>query len=82
MPDLIYNEGKAMPEHTCHATGCDKRVPPKMFMCRTHWYKLTQAHRDAIWFTYRPGQENTKDPSLAYLSAARDAILYLEARGV
>ena len=67
-----------MSEHTCHATGCDRAVPPKMFMCRPHWYRLTKAHRDAIWATYVPGQESRKDPTAAYLAAAQDAIRYLE----
>jgi hypothetical protein len=70
-----------MSEHTCHATGCRRVVPPKMFMCRPHWHLLTPAHRRAIWATYRPGQEVTKDPSPAYLEAARAAIRYLEELG-
>lgn len=32
--------------------------------------------RAAIWRAYRPGQEITKDPSPAYLAAARAAIDY------
>ena len=66
--------------HTCHATGCSTAVPPKMFMCRSHWFALPKALRDAIWRTYRPGQEITKTPSPEYLEAARAAIAYLEAR--
>lgn len=67
--------------HTCHATGCTVAVPPKMFMCRSHWFALPKALRDAIWRTYRPGQEIRKDPSPEYLDAAREAIAYLlEAR--
>lgn len=66
--------------HTCHATGCSTPVPPRMFMCRRDWYALTPAQRAAIWRTYRPGQEVTKDPSAEYLDAAREAIAYLEAR--
>jgi hypothetical protein len=66
------------PRHTCHATGCPTTVPPRMFMCRVHWYRLTRDHRAAIWATYRPGQEVTKDPSPEYLEAAQAAIRYLE----
>lgn len=64
--------------HTCHATGCDLAVPPKMFTCRRHWFRLPKSYRDAIWATYRPGQEVTKDPSPEYLEAARAAVRYLE----
>lgn len=43
-------------------------------MCRRHWYMVPQNLRDAIWVTYRPGQEITKDASPEYLAAARRAI--------
>ena len=69
-----------MPDHTCHATGCTRQVPPRMFMCGPHWYRLPPAHRSAIWATYVPGQEIRKDPTPEYLDAARVAIAYLEAR--
>lgn len=29
-------------EHTCHADMCAAVVPPKMFMCRTHWYMVPE----------------------------------------
>lgn len=64
--------------HTCHADGCTMPVPPKMFMCRTHWFKLPKRLRDRIWATYRPGQEIDKRPSLAYLEAAKNAIKWLK----
>lgn len=60
--------------HTCHAKGCDVRVPPKMLMCRRHWYMVPKALRDAIWDTYREGQEIDKRPSGEYLDAANAAI--------
>ena len=63
--------------HTCHAPGCRTAVPPKMFACRPHWFALPRQLRDAIWATYRPGQEVTKDPSPAYLEAAAAAARYL-----
>jgi hypothetical protein len=34
--------------------------------------------RDAIWDAYVPGQEIRKDPTPAYLAAARAAVSYLE----
>ena len=63
-----------MPAHTCHARNCDVRVPPKLLMCRRHWYMVPKAIRDAVWAEYRPGQEVRKDPSGAYLQVARQAI--------
>lgn len=66
--------------HTCHAIGCNTAVPPKLFMCRKHWFMLPKKHRDAIWATYRPGQEIDKDPSQEYLQAASDAISWLAAK--
>lgn len=64
--------------HICHATGCKVAVPPRMFMCRSHWLSLPEPLRHAIWRTYRRGQEVRKDPSPEYLAAARAAIEYLE----
>lgn len=61
-------------KHTCHAHGCDVEVPPKMFMCRRHWYSLPKNVRDAIWDEYTPGQERSKDPSLRYLAVQQYAI--------
>lgn len=63
--------------HRCHAAGCITPVPPRMFMCRPHWLSLPRIHRDAIWATYVPGQEDRKDPSPEYLEAARAAIDWL-----
>jgi hypothetical protein len=51
-----------------------------MFACRPHWFMLPKRLRDAIWATYRPGQEITKDPSPAYLEAAQAAADYLQAK--
>lgn len=59
--------------HTCHWPGCKREVPPKMWGCRPHWFKLPKDLRDLIWATYRPGQEIDKNPSEDYLSAA-DAV--------
>ncbi len=57
-------------EHHCHWPGCDQQVPPAMWGCRPHWFKLPKALRDKIWATYRPGQETSMTPSRAYLDAA------------
>ena len=46
-----------MSRHTCHALGCTAPCPPRMFMCRTHWYMLSVGERDEVWRHYTPGQE-------------------------
>jgi hypothetical protein len=60
-----------MSEHTCHALGCEKAVPPKLFMCRDHWFMIPKAERDALWAVYVPGQERRKDPTQEYVTVAR-----------
>lgn len=63
--------------HTCHARGCDIHVPPKMFMCRSHWFKVPYGLRVAIWAAYQPGQERLDGsafPSDEYLEVTREAI--------
>lgn len=44
-----------------------------MWGCRKHWYMLPKPIRDEIWRTFQPGQEDRKDPSPAYVRAARAA---------
>ena len=66
-----------MPKHTCHCPHCNRAVSPKLFGCKSCWFALPQKMRDAIWATYRPGQEITKTPSPEYIKAARAAIEYL-----
>ena len=63
--------------HTCHAMGCDLRVPPAMFMCRRHWYMLPRATRAAVWAAYVPGQEIRKDPTDTYVHVAMAAVRWL-----
>lgn len=57
--------------HRCHWPDCQKEVPPAMWGCRSHWFALPKVLRDRIWANYKPGQEITKTPSLAYIEAAR-----------
>lgn len=66
-----------MTAHHCHARNCREAVPPKMFMCRRHWYMVPKALRDAVWAAYVPGQENRKDPTSRYLVIAETAISYV-----
>lgn len=64
-------------KHTCHWPGCAKEVPPKLWGCKQHWYYLPKHLRDAIWDTYRPGQEIDKQPSEAYLVVTRQVQLWI-----
>lgn len=58
--------------HSCHWPECPKDVPPKMWGCAPHWFKLPAYLRSKIWATYVPGQEITKTPSEEYLKAAQE----------
>lgn len=58
--------------HTCHWPGCTIQVPEAMWGCKPHWFTIPRRLRDRIWKTYRPGQENTLDPSPEYVRTARD----------
>ena len=55
--------------HICHALRCSIPVPPKMLMCKMHWWMVPKLLRDEVWATYRPGQEVDKRPSGEYLTA-------------
>ena len=66
--------------HTCHAHGCTTTVPPKLFMCRRHWYAVRAPLRDLVWRHYRPGQEADKRPTPAYLAVTFTCIAELAER--
>lgn len=57
--------------HLCHWPGCTAPVPPKMWGCKPHWFRLPKDLRDAIRSAYVPGQEITKTPSALYLAVAK-----------
>lgn len=59
--------------HTCHVKSCNVVVPPKLLMCRRHWFQCPAFLREQVWAHYRPGQEEDKSPTKEYLSAARAA---------
>jgi hypothetical protein len=59
--------------HGCHWPGCDRQVPPAMWGCKAHWFRLPQAIRNRIWRAYRAGQEEDGRPSREYIDAARAA---------
>jgi hypothetical protein len=59
-------------DHHCHWPGCDQPVPPAMWGCKRHWFKLPKRLRDRIWATFRPGQEVNMTPSDEYLAVATE----------
>lgn len=63
--------------HTCHARGCDKLVPPSMFMCRRHWFMLPRHMQDEVWEVYVPGQEIRMDPTEEYIEVTTRIIDWL-----
>lgn len=67
--------------HTCHWPGCARQVPPAMWGCKAHWYRLPAAIRQRIWSAYRPGQERDMRPSAAYLNAADEAQAWIREHG-
>lgn len=64
--------------HTCHWPGCDRQVPPAMWGCKPHWFKLPYGLRAMIWASYEPGQEVDMSPSEDYLDAAREVQEWIE----
>jgi hypothetical protein len=69
--DYVKAQGQTR-KHHCHWPGCDKQVPPAMWGCSAHWFKLPAALRSKVWATYKPGQEINGTPSEAYLKVARE----------
>lgn len=67
--------------HECHWPGCGRQVPPAMWGCKTHWFKLPSRLRAAIWRTYKPGQEETLDVSKEYLQAAQAVQDWIRSQG-
>jgi hypothetical protein len=71
-------------QHHCHAITpqgvCQKLVPPKLFMCSTHWYNLTKILQKLVWRYYEPNQENTKRFSLEYHMVTEFCKLYVLAK--
>lgn len=69
--DYVKSQGQTR-KHHCHWPGCDKQVPPAMWGCKAHWFKLPRGLRNKIWATYQPGQEVDGTPSERYLKVARE----------
>lgn len=59
-------------DHHCHWPNCNKQVPPAMWGCKPHWFKLPTGLRNKIWRSYKPGQEVDLTPSSEYLAAAHE----------
>lgn len=72
----VKSQGQTRSHH-CHWPGCDKQVPPAVWGCRPHWYKLPEAIRDRIWSAYRTGQEKDMSPSRCYVAAAQEAQVWI-----
>lgn len=66
--------------HFCHAEGCREEVPPRLFMCRKHWFSLPRKMRDAVNAVYVTGQEVRRDPTPEYMRVTREAIEWLAAK--
>jgi hypothetical protein len=78
--DYVLRQGQTR-DHVCHWPGCNKQVPPAMWGCRAHWFRLPQSIRNAIWHAYRPGQEVDASPSREYVRAAREAQEWIAQHG-
>lgn len=66
--------------HHCHWPGCTVEVPPAMFSCRKHWFRLPKHLREMIWATYEPGQEVNGTPSAEYLAVVREVLKWVRER--
>ncbi len=64
--------------HHCHWPECDKQVPPAMWGCKAHWFRLPKRLRDRIWLEYAIGQEADWSPSDDYLDAAQGVQAWIE----
>ena len=68
--DYVRSQGQTR-NHHCHWPGCTAQVPPAMWGCKGHWFKLPASLRARVWATYKPGQEVNCTPSAAYIEVAR-----------
>lgn len=67
----VKSQGQSR-DHTCHWPGCTTQVPPAMWGCKEHWFKLPQRLRIRVWAAYRIGQEVTLTPSREYIAVAKE----------
>jgi hypothetical protein len=78
--DYVKSQGQTR-KHHCHWPGCGKEVPPAMWGCKTHWFRLPQRLRNKIWATYEIGQEVDMAPSREYLEAAEEVDHWIHEHG-
>ena len=78
--DYVKSQGQDRP-HICHWPECDTQVPPAMWGCKQHWFKLPIKIRNKIWAAYRPGQEKDLKVSREYIAAAREAQKWIATYG-
>ena len=76
--DYVRQQGQTRP-HTCHWPGCGKQVPPAMWGCKEHWFRLPKYLRDRVWAAYRPGQEIDMSPSREYLAVTDEVEQWIAA---
>lgn len=78
--DYVRSQGQTR-DHHCHWPGCEKQVPPAMWGCRSHWFRLPAGLRARVWATYKPGQEVTLTPSREYLEVADEVQRWIATQG-
>ena len=66
--------------HNCHWLGCETQVPPTMWGCKSHWFKLPMRLRNKLWATFKPGQEVSGTPSKKYVKAALEVREWIAAK--
>lgn len=62
--------------HECPADGCSRRCPPAMLGCRTHWFKVSTATRQALQraWAHAPFTDRyfaARDAAVAEMNAAQ-----------
>lgn len=67
--------------HECHWPGCGQQVPPAMWGCKAHWFRLPKILRMRIWAAYQSGQEEDMRVSDDYLRAAQAAQTWIAEHG-
>lgn len=70
-------------KRACRWPGCKKRVEPRMWGCRTHWFALPANLRNDILAAYQPGQEDDLTlVSKDWVTADRQARNWIDAQAV
>ena len=73
------NDMQGKDGHLCHWPWCQEVVPPTLWGCKAHWYKLPKWLRGMIWKAYKPGQEaNTNLVTDEYLKVAAKAQAWIK----